>query len=118
MFSKQNLRWVTQNRRPRVAATPLGDAARRLLAGETGPLRGRPSAELRGVVTRTLPPECRARCAIGALRHGVLKLYVDDERLVQPYELQWSELLAVRILEACPGQGVCAVRFTAARRRS
>lgn len=118
MFSREQLQWVRQNRRPRARAALLGDAARLLLVGRCDPPGERADGGLREAVSLVLSPECRARCGAVSLCHGVVRICVDDERLVHPYRLQWAEPLLARIRDTCPGLSVREVRFTASGRHT
>ena len=118
MFSCEQLQWIHQNRRPRVSATLLGDAARRLLIGRCDPPGQLADGRLSEAVNAVLSPECRARCGRFSVRKGVVRIFVDDERLVYPYRLQWAQLLLARIRDTCPDLAVREVRFTASGRQT
>ena len=118
MFSSEQLQRIRQNRRPRVSATLLGDAARQLLIGRCDALGQSPDGGLSEAVNAVLSPECRAHCGRFWVRKGVMRIVVDDERLVHSYRLQWAQLLLARIRDSCPGSAVREVRFTASGRHT
>lgn len=111
MYTNQQWRWVTENRRARRPfPVPLGQAIEQMV---NGPLFAEPRKrdELERVLASVLGPERSRHVTAGKIRSGTLVVYVDDP--AYRYELrnfQHGRILSA-LKEGAPSLGVRNVEF-------
>ena len=114
MVSGPQLAWIQRGRQPVGRVACLGDASGQVLEGLSSSAAGHLS-ELQRVIGAATDDTFRRHCTLGALRGGVLTVFVDSESLVMCLRVEWLLRLRELIAEQCRSFHVSDIRFAVGR---
>ncbi|NOS99129.1 MAG: hypothetical protein HOP29_00700 [Phycisphaerales bacterium] len=113
-ITRQQLEWVSRNRRERSRGETLSAVAARLVerAGERHGAESGPRAA--AAVAEVTDELFRRHCRVKTLARGLLTVEVDDPRLVGYMRMCWGEPIRERLSKTSSVGRVRAVRFVGA----